>query len=60
MNKTVQDLPPNFKITHILPDGTKVDSIKGMVIPFLPETKTIYELIVKYEKRTACITTYQT
>jgi hypothetical protein len=42
-------LPPNVKITHVLPDGTEVDSIEGMSIPYLPETHAIYELFAKYE-----------
>lgn len=46
--KSIKDLPPDFKIIHVLADGTKVDSIKGMVIPYLPETHLIYELVAKY------------
>ena len=42
--------PPGFKVIHVLPDGTEVDSVKGMKIPYLPETKFIYELAVKYLK----------
>lgn len=44
-NKT---LPKDFKIVHVLPDGTRVDSIKGMFIPYTQETNVIYELIEKY------------
>lgn len=46
--RSIKDLPPDFKIIHVLPDGTEVDSIKGMGIPYTPETKMIYELIAKY------------
>jgi hypothetical protein len=37
-----------FKINHVLSDGTRVDSIKGRVIPYTPETHMIYELVAKY------------
>jgi hypothetical protein len=48
--KSIKDLPPDFKIIHVLPDGREVDSIKGMIIPYMPETKNIYELIAKYSQ----------
>jgi hypothetical protein len=46
--KSINDLPPGFKIIHVLPDGTEIDSVKGMVIPYRSETHIIYELIAKY------------
>ncbi len=46
--KLINGLPPGFKVIHVLPDGTEVDSVKGMRIPYLPETHGIYELVAKY------------
>lgn len=46
--RTIEDLPPDFKVRHIMADGTVLDSIEGMVIPYAPETKLFYELIAKY------------
>jgi hypothetical protein len=48
--KSIDSLPHGFKIIHVLPDGTEVESIKGMYIPYIPETKTVYELAIKYSK----------
>jgi hypothetical protein len=49
--KSKDILPPGFKIIHVLPDGTEVESIKGMCIPYLSETKLIYELAAKYAQQ---------
>lgn len=46
--KSVNDLPPNFRIIHVMADGTELDSIKGMIIPYSAESQQIYELIAKY------------
>lgn len=46
--KSVNGLPPNFKIIHVMADGTECDSIKGIVIPYSAESHRIYELIAKY------------
>jgi len=39
----------NIKVIHVLPDGSEVESIKGMVIPYISETHFIYELAAKYK-----------
>lgn len=45
-----------IKVTHVMSDGTKRDSLKGFVIPYNEDTKAFYEYISKrrkiYEKRT--------
>jgi hypothetical protein len=46
--KSVNDLPTDFKIIHVMADGTVLDSIKGIVIPYTQETRGIYEMIAKY------------
>jgi hypothetical protein len=46
--KSIEKLPPDFKIRHIMADGTVLDSLEGIVIPYAPETKLFYELIAKY------------
>jgi hypothetical protein len=46
--KSIKDLPPDFKITHIMADGMELDSLEGVVIPYTPETHQIYELLAKY------------
>lgn len=34
-----------MKVTHIMADGTKRDSVKGLVIPHNEDTKMFYEII---------------
>jgi len=46
--KSINDLPEDFKIIHVLPDGTEVDSVKGYKIPYTPETHNLYVLLAKY------------
>jgi hypothetical protein len=46
--KSIEDLPPGFKITHIMADGRELDSLDGVVIPYTPDTLLIYELLAKY------------
>ncbi len=46
--KSVSNLPSDFKIIHVMADGTEIDSVKGMVIPFSTKNQQIYKLIAKY------------
>jgi hypothetical protein len=55
---SIKDLPPDFKIIHILADGTEVDSVKGMVIPYTPETHQLYELVAKRAQQNQERSTY--
>lgn len=34
-----------MKVTHVLKDGTRMDSMKGYVIPYRDDTKKIYRAI---------------
>ena len=35
-----------MKVTHVLKDGTRMDSMKGYIIPYRDDTKKIYRAIV--------------
>lgn len=39
-----------IKVTHVMSDGTKRDSVKGFVIPYNEDTKAFYEYISKRRK----------
>ncbi|WP_224173028.1 BOW99_gp33 family protein [Leuconostoc gelidum] len=41
-----------MKVTHILKDGTRMDSMKGYTIPYRDDTKKIYRAIAKAEMAT--------
>lgn len=32
-----------MKVTHVLKDGTRLDSMKGYVIPYREDTKVLYK-----------------
>lgn len=36
-----------MKVTYVLKDGTRMDSMKGYVIPYRDDTKKIYRAIAK-------------
>lgn len=39
------------KVTHIMSDGTVLDSIEGIVVPLTPETLPAYKLMAEYRQR---------
>jgi len=46
---------PNYKIIHILADGTRVDSIEGKVIPADSEFYRVYVDIMKNKLNQAAV-----
>lgn len=49
--KSIKDLPPGFKIIHVMADGTERDSIEGCIIPLTPETYPYYKLLAELSDR---------
>jgi hypothetical protein len=43
-----RNVPAEIKVRHTMADGEVLDSIKGFVVPYTPETRLYYELIAKY------------